>query len=122
MTNRIALPSGNWVELRDIASLRRGDKKKALKMVPLGEDMDLSMGTQMDMSDGVFAVMVTAWSFDLPVPVHPEALELLPLDDSTALEELPLIKEAHKLLFPQEPAKTADQVADPASPTEPSAG
>jgi hypothetical protein len=29
-TERITLPSGNWIQLRDPQTLRRGDKKKAM--------------------------------------------------------------------------------------------
>lgn len=121
MSERIALPSGAWVELRDPATLRRGDKKKALKMVPITEDVEMSLGMQIEMADGVLAVMITAWSYELPLPVTAASLELLPMDDGNALEELETIKAAHKLLFPEQPEKTPEQVADPASPTEPSA-
>ncbi|WP_019059938.1 hypothetical protein [Streptomyces prunicolor] len=119
--SRIALPSGEWVELRDPATLRRGDKKRALKMVPIGEDVDLSMATQVEMADGVLAVMITAWSYALPLPVTAESLELLSMEDGNFLEENETIKEAHKVLFPEQPARTEQQVADPLSPTEPSA-
>ncbi|MFE5140306.1 hypothetical protein ACFRDV_21960 [Streptomyces fagopyri] len=121
MPERLNLPSGAWVELRDPNELRRGDKKRALKMVPISEDLDLSLGTQADMADGVLAVMIAAWSYDLPLPVTPASLDHLPMEDGNALEELAPIKAAHKLLFPDAPAKTPEQVADPMSPTEPSA-
>ncbi|MER8030743.1 hypothetical protein ABTZ78_17490 [Streptomyces bauhiniae] len=120
-TTRVALPSGQWVELRDPATLLRGDKKRALKMVAFDDEGAFTLGTQMDMSDGVIAIMVNAWSFNLPLPATAEVLDLLPIADGVALEELPAIVEAHKLLFPQEPEKTEVQVADPESPTVPSA-
>jgi hypothetical protein len=122
MSERVSLPSGAWVELRDPATLRRGDKKRALKLVPIDEDVELSLGTALELSDGVLVVMITAWSYDLPLPVTLESLALLPMADGDALEELPLIREAHKLLYPEQAEKTAEQVTDPASPTEPSAG
>ncbi|MEV5472737.1 hypothetical protein ACIRH0_04170 [Streptomyces sp. NPDC093675] len=119
---RITLPSGAWVELRDPATLRRGDKKTALRMVPISEDAELTLATQLEMSDGVFAVMITGWSYDLPLPVTAASLELLPMEDGAALEEHPSIEAAHKLIFPEQAKKTPEQLADPASPTEPSAG
>ncbi|MFC8676672.1 hypothetical protein ACFUEN_28805 [Streptomyces griseorubiginosus] len=120
--SRYGLPSGNWVELRDPAELRRGDKKRALKMVPISEDADLSLATQLEMSDGVIAVMISSWSYGLPLPATAESLGLLPMEDGNALEELEPIQAAHKLLFPEQPVATPAQAADPASPTEPSAG
>lgn len=121
MSERFALPSGEWVELRDPETLLRGDKKKALKAVPISEDADLTLATQHEMADGVLAVMITAWSYDLPLPVTSASLELLPMADGTALEENETIKKAHRVLFPDQPTKTPEQVADPASPTGPSA-
>ncbi|MGW0795897.1 hypothetical protein [Streptomyces sp. NPDC002692] len=121
MPERINLPSGAWVELRDPRELRRGDKKRALKMVPISEEGDLTLGMPSDMADGVLAVMITAWSYDLPVPVTPASLDHLPMEDGNAIEELDAIKAAHKLLFPDPPAKTPQQVGDPMSPTAPSA-
>ncbi|MBY8341812.1 hypothetical protein JYK17_17420 [Streptomyces sp. KC 17012] len=119
---RHALPSGHWVELRDPATLRRGDKKRALRMVPIAEDIDLTLGTPVEMADGTISVMITAWSYEYPLPVTAATLDLLPLEDGNALEELPEIQEAHKLLHPDQPAATPEQVADETSPTEASAG
>ncbi|MFJ4787560.1 hypothetical protein [Streptomyces sp. NPDC088794] len=117
---RHALPSGNWVELRDPDTLRRGDKKKALGLVPIDEDIELTLATDMQMTDGMFVVMISSWSFEYPVSL--EAIGLLPLADGTVLEGLPEIQAAHKLLFPQQPEATPEQAADPTSPTEPSDG
>ncbi|MFJ5217167.1 hypothetical protein ACIP98_20895 [Streptomyces sp. NPDC088354] len=121
MNQRISLPSGAWVELRDPAELRRGDKKRALRMVEISEDGALTLGTQIEMADGVLAVLIAAWSYSLPLPVTAESLEMLPMEDGNALEEHELVKAAHKLLFPGAPEPTPEQLADPASPTEPSA-
>ncbi|MEW2164426.1 hypothetical protein AB0912_15740 [Streptomyces sp. NPDC007084] len=121
MSERISLPSGAWVELRDPSELRRGDKKRALQMVPISEDMDLTLGTETEMTDGVLAVLITGWSFDLPLPVTAASLALLSLADGNALEGLDAVGEAKRLLFPQAPQKTEEQVKDPMSPTEPSA-
>ncbi|MFJ6085175.1 hypothetical protein ACIQI8_27580 [Streptomyces sp. NPDC092369] len=117
---RHALPSGNWVELRDPDTLRRGDKKKALGLVPIDEDIELTLATEMQMTDGVLVVMISSWSFEFPV--SPESIALMSLADGSVLEDLPEIKAAHKLLFPQQPEATPEQAADPASPTEPSDG
>ncbi|MDT0435603.1 MULTISPECIES: hypothetical protein [Streptomyces] len=119
---RHALPSGNWVELRDPADLRRADKKRALKLVGLAEESELTLATEVEMADGVICMMIAAWSFELPMPATADSLGLLSLADSAAVEKLPEIKAAHKLIFPEQAEATPEQVADPESPTEPSAG
>lgn len=118
---RITLPSGAWVELRDPSTLRRGDKKRALHMVPFDEDGALSLGMQHEMADGVLAIMITAWSYELPLPPTAASLDLLPIGDGDELEQHDALVAAHKLLYPERVEKTPEAVADPASPTEPSA-
>ncbi|MEU6347235.1 hypothetical protein ABZ883_40585 [Streptomyces sp. NPDC046977] len=118
MSDRTALPSGAWIELRDPATLRRGDKKRIMKGV---QSLDAELGVVYDLSDGLLQVLTIAWSYDLPLPSEsPESLDLLPIEDDQAL--LDLLEPAQKLLFPQPPEATPAQRADPASPTEPSAG
>lgn len=121
-TERIKLPSGAWVQLRDAKTLRRGDKKKALKMVPVDENASMSLAMPHEMADGVLAVLVIDWSYPLPLPSESvESLDLLPIEDDEALKKA--VAAAQKLLFPEMPDATdAKQRQDPASPTEPSAG
>jgi len=117
MSSRITMPSGNWIELRDPATLMRGDKKTIMKGV---EDLDKELGMVYDLTDGLLVVLVTAWGYDLPVPsVSRASLDLLPLEDDDAL--LKAMEPAQKLLFPGTPEPTPEQAADPASPTAPSA-
>ncbi|MCX5285694.1 hypothetical protein [Streptomyces sp. NBC_00198] len=118
---RVTLPSGAWVELRDPTTLRRGDKKRALKLVPVSEDEGLSLGMQHEMADGILAIMITGWSYELPLPPTAASLDLLPIEDGEALEQNTTLVAAHKLLYPERVEKTPEAVADPASPTEPSA-
>jgi hypothetical protein len=118
-TERITLPSGNWIQLKDAKTLRRGDKKRALAAV--AGDTEKLMAMAYDMADGLLAVLVIDWSYDLPIPSQSlESLDLLPIEDDEAL--MKAIEPAQALVFPQ-PANPADpkQVEDPASPTEPSA-
>jgi hypothetical protein len=118
-TERIHLPSGNWIQLKDAKTLRRGDKKRALAAV--AGDTEKLMAMAYDMADGLLAVLVIDWSYDLPIPSKSlESLDLLPIEDDEAL--MKAIEPARTLVFP-EPANPADpmQVQDPASPTEPSA-
>lgn len=118
-TERITLPSGAWVQLRDPKTLRRGDKKRAMAQV--SGDTDKLMAMAYDMADGLLAVLVIDWSYPLPVPSESMgSLDLLPIEDDEAL--MKAIEPARALIFP-EPANAADpkQVENPASPTEPSA-
>ncbi|MFB6955444.1 hypothetical protein ACFCYB_00050 [Streptomyces sp. NPDC056309] len=117
-TERITLPSGNWVQLRDAQTLRRGDKKKALKMVPIDESGTMTLATPKEMDDGLLAVLVIDWSYPFPIPAEsPGSLEMIPWeDDDTLAEKLEPIR---NMLFPNKP--DPKDAADPASPTEPSA-
>jgi hypothetical protein len=118
-TERVTLPSGNWIQLRDAKTLRRGDKKKAISLVT---EMDKVVRMAYEMTDGLLAVMVMDWSYQLPLPSQSlESLDLLPIEDDEAL--MKAIEPARALVFP-DPSDPSDkkQQEDPASPTEPSAG
>ena len=119
MSERHALPSGNWIEMRDWRELRRGDKKRAMSSIT---DVERVIAAGYEMTDGLLAILVTNWSYELPLPAQSaEALDLLPMEDDAALMQLvtPIIT----ALFPKQPDGTdPQQVADPASPTAPSAG
>jgi hypothetical protein len=117
MSERIALPSGAWVELRDPATLLRGDKKKIMRGI---SDIENPMATGYDLTDGLLQVLVVAWSYELPLPsVSPGSLELLPLGDDEKLMEI--TEAGRDLVFPGKAEPTAEQVKDPSSPTVPSA-
>jgi hypothetical protein len=118
MSERITLPSGNWIQLRDYRELRRGDKKRALKAV---EDPESLLGSSYDVVDGLLAVLVESWSYPLPLPsVDPSVVEQLPYEDDNDIVEA--VGPAARALFSKKPAPTEEQVADAASPTEPSDG
>jgi hypothetical protein len=121
-TERVTLPSGNWIQMRDAKTLRRGDKKKAMSAVT---DTERVMKMAYDMTDGLLAVLIIDWSYELPLPsTSPESLELLPIEDDDAL--MKAIEPARALVFPDSPEpkdekQLKEQLANPASPTEPSA-
>lgn len=107
------MPSGNWVAIRDPRGLTRGDKRDLIRR---GGRLDgQSQAEQiMAVQDLVHQLMITAWSYPLPIPSQDmESLNRLPLEDDDAFDNL--VGEVHKLLFP--PAPSPDQVADPNSPT-----
>ncbi|MFF1284305.1 hypothetical protein ACFVY4_26635 [Streptomyces sp. NPDC058299] len=114
-TERITLPSGAWVQLRDPATLRRGDKQKAMRAVQ-DEGGDLSQA--LDLINGLLQVLIIDWSYPFPVPGEtPASLDLVPLEDDDALSEA--IEPARQMLFPSKP--DPKDAKDAASPTEPSA-
>lgn len=121
-TERVTLPSGNWIQMRDAKTLRRGDKKKAMSAVT---DTERVMKMAYDMTDGLLAVLIIDWSYELPLPsVSPESLELLPIEDDEAL--MKAIEPARALVFPESPEPKDEKqlkaaLDNPASPTEPSA-
>ncbi|MCI3277657.1 hypothetical protein [Streptomyces cylindrosporus] len=118
-TERFTLPSGAWIQFRDSNTLRRGDKKKALKAVPVDETGTMSLATPKEMDDGLLQVLVMDWSYPFPIPAEsPGSLELIPWEDDDALtEKLGPIRDR---LFASKPDPVKD-ATDPASPTEPSA-
>ncbi|MEW2301972.1 hypothetical protein AB0958_18695 [Streptomyces sp. NPDC006655] len=115
-TERVKLPSGGWVQLRDPQTLRRGDKQRAMRAIKSVEGGDV--GQSLDLLNGLLTVLILDWSYPMPVPSEaPGSLELIPLEDDEALNEA--IEPARAVLFPEKP--DPKDVADPASPTEPSA-
>jgi hypothetical protein len=69
----------------------------------------------MAMQDALIAMVVTEWSYDLPIPsVSIDSLgELTPSDFDALIEET---KDAQKALFPNI-ADTVENEADPKAPT-----
>lgn len=118
--DRIELPSGGWIELRDPEDLRDGDREDIQRRIgKIDTDRPLSFGW--DMITGLKLVLIAAWHIPyLPDPDTP------PADDPTLLRQLrirdadtldPYITKARELLFPK-PASLDDH-EDPASPTAP---
>lgn len=115
-TERVKLPSGGWVQLRDPKTLRRGDKQRAMRAIKDSEGGDVS--ASLDLLNGLLTVLIMDWSYAMPVPSEAAgSLDLIPLEDDEALNEA--IEEARAILFPNKP--DPKDAKDPASPTEPSA-
>ena len=78
MNKTITLPSGNTVELKDPATLLKKDRDKVLSYGSGLEDVMRMTALQ----DGVIAVSVVSWSFDLiPPSIRISSLgELTPRD------------------------------------------
>jgi hypothetical protein len=95
MSKVITLPSGATVKLRDPATLLMKDRNKVLAVANEQEGMMQAVALQ----NGLIAVMVVEWSFDL----IPPSIKLNSLDELTPLDYNALSEEAMKAqdyLFP----------------------
>ena len=117
---RHELPSGGWVELRDVDTLRARDRKNVMRNVHDPED-GRTIASLIEMGDGVLAMMVTAWELpyleNAPLPsVDLSVLEELTLPDETELQRL--CAPAAKLVVTRSEPDPSDH-DDPTSPTAP---
>jgi len=122
---RTTLDSGAWVEHRPIGDLKRKDKQLLSRLTTgklMGAGLDLTafagadektigaammqsggvniMGFAAEQEDAILALLITGWSYDLPVPsiavnedgtpviVHDGSLGELPLDDANEIEQV----------------------------------
>jgi hypothetical protein len=95
MSKVITLPSGATAKLRDPATLLMKDRNKVLLVANEQEGMMQAVALQ----NGLIAVMVVEWSFDL----IPPAIRLASLEELTPLDYEALASEALKAqdyLFP----------------------
>jgi hypothetical protein len=82
MSKSITLPSGNTAVLRDPSTLRVKDRKKVVAAANGQEGLLQAMS----MTDGLIAVLVESWSFDLIIPsIHIASLDELTMPDYDAL-------------------------------------
>ncbi|MEV7034638.1 hypothetical protein AB0N99_30955 [Streptomyces sp. NPDC093272] len=108
---------GSWVQIRDPQTLKSGD----LRLVQRAMQRDGSSGEfALSVVDALAVVAVEAWSLQLPVPSQDtKVLDLMEISDYRQLDRL--LVPVQDVLFPDEVEETPEQVADEASPTEPSA-
>jgi hypothetical protein len=118
--DRVELPSGGWVELRDPEDLRDGDREDVQRR--LGKfDAGKPLHFGWDLVTGLKLALIAAWHIPyLPDPDalpadNPALLRELKIRDADALD--PYILKAREMLFPK-PASVDDH-DDPASPTAP---
>lgn len=96
MSKVIKLPSGNTATFRDPSTMKVKDRKKILLAVG-NQNVGIAQG--LALIDGVIALLVTEWSFDLILPsIKIESLEELDIPDYDKLAEE--AEEARKSLFP----------------------
>jgi hypothetical protein len=112
MSKSITLPSGNTAVLRDPSTLRVKDRKKVVAAASGQEGLLQAMS----MTDGLIAVLVESWSFDLIIPsIHIASLDELTMPDYDALA-LEASK-AQSSIF-TDFSETPDNLNNPDSPLE----
>lgn len=108
--NTLKLPSGGWAKFKDPSTLRVKDRKKVLKNANNQEGLLQAMS----LVDGLIAILVEEWSFEMPIPaIRLAVLEELTMADYDALAEE--AGKAQKILFPRL-AETEESKADADSP------
>lgn len=118
MSERQPLATENsWVQIRDPHTLKSGDKRRVLRAI---RDNAEAGEVALSMLDAIATVAVEAWSLQLPVPSQDiKVLDLMEIADYDKLSTL--LSSTQDALFPAPVDDTPEQVADEASPTEPSA-
>lgn len=101
-TRRVSLPEHpdhpgveQWAEIREVHTLRAGDRKAVDRAVKYRLDEDgaiireFTAGDTDARDDALLARLIVEWSLELPLPVAvPASLDELPLDIEDALREL----------------------------------
>jgi len=106
---RLELPSGEWVALRDVASLKSRDRDNVVSAL---SDTAKQGTAYVEISQAVIACMVSEWSFSWPVPaLAPGMLGDLSIPDRESLEAA--VMPALEVLFP---AGKKDDPRDESSP------
>lgn len=117
MSNKVTLPSGATVTLKDPKKLRVKDRKAVLKSSEV-EGGELSRA--MALGDALVAMMIEEWSLDLPIPaIKIDSLGELEMADYDALVDA--TKDAQSYLFPSL-SETKENELDPKATTENSNG
>jgi hypothetical protein len=110
---KITLPSGATVTLRDPLELRVKDRKKIYANAGKADE---GIMQALSLTDGLIAVLVEDWSFDLIIPsIKIESIDELEMADYDFLVDE--TKDAQKVLFPSL-AKTEANEKDAESPLE----
>lgn len=113
MSQKITLPSGATVTLKDPALLRVKDRKRVLKTADVeGGDLTRALA----LGDALIAMLIEDWSLDLLIPsLKIDNLDELEMKDYDALVDA--TKDAQKFLFPSL-GETIENEADPKAPTD----
>ena len=108
MSNKISLPSGATVTIKDASTLKQKDREK---IYPLMKGEAVSPATTAELTKTLLAIIITDWSFDLLIPsVQIDSLGELDIADYDELEKQ--AEPALLALFPSL-AKTIENEQNP---------
>jgi len=110
MSNKITLPSGGTVTLRDPSEIKYKDRKRVIRA---SESETGELSKALALGDALIAVMVEDWSFGIIPSIKIEALEELTPADYDALVKA--TEKASEYLFPKLQDNEANK-ADTESP------
>jgi hypothetical protein len=111
MAEKVTLPSGATVTLRDPQELRVKDRTKIYSNANGQEGIMQALS----LTDGLIASLIVEWSFDLiPPAIKIDSLGELTMADYDTLAEY--AGKAQDVIFPNL-AKTLENEADPKAPT-----
>lgn len=111
--NKITLPSGATVTLRDPKTLKVKDRKRVMQVTDETSGGDLTKA--LALADALVAILIEDWSFDLIIPsIKLDSLGELSMEDYDYLVEQ--TKDAQKALFPSL-SPTDENEADPKATT-----
>lgn len=109
-SKQIELPSKNWVKFRDPDTLKVKDRKKIFKYADGKEGITQAMA----LMEGIIAVLVEEWSFEMPIPsIKINSIEELTMADYDVIQKE--VQELQQKLFPSI-TETAESQADDNSP------
>ena len=113
MSQKITLPSGTTVTLKDPRELRVKDRKRVLKTADVeGGDLTRALA----LGDALIAMLIEDWSLDLLIPaLKIDNLDELEMKDYDALVDA--TKDAQQYLFPSL-AESVENEKDPKAPTD----
>ena len=98
MSNKVTLPSGATVILKDPSTLRVKDRKRIMQVTD--ETVGGDLAKAMALTDALLAMLVEDWSFDLLIPsIKIDTLGELTMDDYDTLVEA--TKDSQQSLFPK---------------------
>src|SRR5438132_13513046 len=114
---RVELTQGAWAEVRDdVDRITNRERKRVVTAFDPGTS-DVAKG--MAITDAVLAIIVTSWSFALPVPRdNPESLEDIPAHDYDLLVKAAGEAQA-RMFLNTEPTPEKTDAAGAVTPTGP---
>lgn len=112
---RIDLPSGNWVELRDPDDVTNGEFEDFVASMPEGTQLEVGLAIRR----GLITLMVTAWSFEFPLPATAATIRSLKARDVATISAA--MEPVRSVLMPDFGPKTSDNgQLVPGTPSSPS--